>query len=77
VLNLKPVRGEKNLEIRIVNVDAHAAGCPARLPAEEPSPECPRCESLVVVILQKLGVNFNDCYHCRKCGHLFSPRRSS
>ena len=34
---------------------------------------CPRCDDTDAIALEKLRAEFNTCYRCRVCGHIFSP----
>lgn len=34
---------------------------------------CPRCDDDEPIALDKLRAEFNTCYRCRLCGHIFSP----
>ena len=34
---------------------------------------CPRCRSTELVPLDKLRPDYNTCFRCRSCGHVFSP----
>ncbi len=34
---------------------------------------CPQCDDGEPIALDKLRVEFNTCYRCRVCGHIFSP----
>ena len=38
---------------------------------------CPRCDDADAIALEKLRAEFNTCYRCRVCGHIFSPGGSA
>ena len=38
-------------------------------------PVCPRCGSPETVALDKMAPEYNTCWRCRRCGHIFSPAR--
>ena len=38
---------------------------------------CPRCGSEEIVKLEKVRRQDNNCYRCRMCGHIYSPRAGS
>ena len=42
-----------------------------------PDARCPRCEDADAIALEKLRAEFNTCYRCRICGHIFSPGGSA
>ena len=39
----------------------------------ESEARCPRCDDVDAIALEKLRAEFNTCYRCRLCGHIFSP----
>lgn len=40
------------------------------------APVCPRCGVRETLALEKMAPEYNTCYRCRRCGHIFSPRQS-
>ena len=42
-----------------------------------PDARCPRCDDTDAIALEKLRAEFNTCYRCRVCGHIFSPGGSA
>ena len=58
--------------------EALAALARSHVPAGRgPHSTCPRCESMALVLLDRLREGDNYCYRCRPCGHVFSPASRS
>ena len=66
------VEGAMDVEAFLAAVDATAddADCGS-------GAACPRCDDADSIALEKLRAEFNTCYRCRVCGHIFSPGGSA
>ncbi len=49
------------------------AGPPHRVAASGPAGLCPRCGTGESMALQKVRPDYNTCYRCRRCSHVYSP----
>ena len=58
-----------------VVLGAGARASLAEAPSGSPSlaAMCPRCGTDGSVMLQKVRPDYNTCFRCRKCSHVYSP----